>query len=864
MIFATARCILARGGQSCHFHRPRMTELALPAITARTFTLPNGLELIVQEDASAPVASVQAWVKTGSIHEGEWLGAGLSHLLEHMLFKGTPTRASQDFARSVQDHGGYINAYTSFDRTVYWIDVPARGVEASLDLLADALMNSTLPADELEKEREVIRREFAMGDDDPDSVAGKQIFATAFASHPLKYPVIGHLDVFNQITRDDLVAYYRARYAPNNVFFIVVGDVDAGAIHAQFVTFFEKHPRRALPDVLVPREPAQLGRREKHSEFETELTRFALAWHVPEITHPDLPALDLLATVLGGGRSAPLYRRLREELSLVHSIDAWCYTPASAGLFGVDAILDPGKRDAVQREVLALIAEVQANGVTVAELEKARRQFLSHQISALTTMRGKASDLGTNWLYARSLTFTHDYLAAAQHVTPDDLRRVAREYFTTKNLTISSLNPKGAPASNVARDSVSVLGDTKMFTLKNGLRLLVREDARLPLVSMVATFQAGLLAETSANNGITRLLSRTLLKGTATRSAEQIAEEIESVGGSIGSEGGNNSVSVSTRVLQPDFALGLDLFADVLRHATFPEKAIAREKEAQFASIKADEEEPTSVARNLLRARLFGAHPFALRSLGTPDSVSAITRDDIIACRDRVLCGANGVLAIFGAVRASEVKALVERALDALPAGAPLFQNLPQPAPLTESCEVVEAKPKAQAVLMVGFPGADFFSPDRIALELIDEACSDLGSRLFNRIREEMGLAYFVGSSNFLGLARGAFSFYLGTDPAKITEVRTALSDEIAKLAADGLNESELARAKEKLLGAQAISNQSNDALAFSCALDELYGLGHAHYHELRERVDSVTLDQVREVARRFFTQASVTAIVRP
>jgi zinc protease len=261
---------------------------------------------------------------------------------------------------------------------------------------------------------------------------------------------------------------------------------------------------------------------------------------------------------------------------------------------------------------------------------------------------------------------------------------------------------------------------------------------------------------------------------------------------------------------------------------------------------------------------LFGAHPFALRSLGTPDSVRAITRDDLIACRDRVFCGANGVLAIFGAVRADEVKALVEHALDALPAGAPLFQKLPQPAPLTESCEIVEAKPKAQAVLMVGFPGADFFSPDRVALELIDEACSDLGSRLFNRIREEMGLAYFVGSSNFMGLARGAFSFYLGTDPAKINEVRAALSDEIAKLAADGLNESELARAKEKLLGAQAIRNQSNDALAFSCALDELYGLGHAHYRGLRERVDSVTLDQVREVARRTFTQASVTAIVRP
>jgi zinc protease len=154
-----------------------------------------------------------------------------------MLFKGTPTRGPQDFARAVQDHGGYINAYTSFDRTVYWIDTPTRGVTDALDLLSDALMNSALPPDELVKEQEVIRREFAMGFDDADSVAGKQLFATAYNQHPLRHPVIGHLDVFNQIGREDLVAYYRERYAPNNIFFIVVGDVDPDTIHAQLAAY---------------------------------------------------------------------------------------------------------------------------------------------------------------------------------------------------------------------------------------------------------------------------------------------------------------------------------------------------------------------------------------------------------------------------------------------------------------------------------------------------------------------------------------------------------------------------------------------------------------------------------------------------
>ncbi|HEX8311799.1 MAG TPA: pitrilysin family protein, partial [Chthoniobacteraceae bacterium] len=369
-----------------------------PPTTARTYTLPNGLGIIVQEDHSAPVASVQAWVETGSIHEDRHLGAGLSHILEHMLFKGTEKRGASEFAQTVQDAGGYINAYTSFDRTVYWIDIPSKGVNTALELLADAMMNSTLPSDEYVKEQEVIRREFAMGNDDPDRVASHALFDTAYQQHPYRHPVIGHFDVFNGLTRDDVMAYYKARYIPNNIFFVITGDVDPEKVRAQLAEAFTGYPRKSLLPVYIPAEPPQIGRREAHHEFATELTRLHVAWHVPALTHPDIPALDLLGTILGGGRSSRLYLRLREELKLVHSIDAWCYAPAHPGLFGVDAILDPEHRDAVQETVFAMLAEIVANGVTQAELDKAKKLALSHQLHALTTMRGKANDLGANWL----------------------------------------------------------------------------------------------------------------------------------------------------------------------------------------------------------------------------------------------------------------------------------------------------------------------------------------------------------------------------------------------------------------------------------------------------------------------------------
>jgi zinc protease len=834
------------------------------AVTARTVTLPNGLGIIVEEDHSAPVASVQVWIETGSIHEGRHLGGGISHLLEHMLFKGTPTRGASAFAQSVQDAGGYINAYTSFDRTVYWIDIPTKGVPVALELLADAVMNSTLPPEEYVKEQEVIRREFAMGNDDPDRMSGHALFATAFREHPYRHPIIGYLDVFNSLQRDEVMAYYQRRYVPNNMFFVVVGDVDGDRVRAQLAELFAAHPRRSLPPVFIPEEPPQLGRRESHAEFPTELTRLHLAWHIPPASHPDIPALDVAAVILGGGRSSHLYKVLREDLALVHSVDAWCYAPGQAGLFGVDAVLDPGKRSEVEAEILRMVERLREKGVTDRELAKAKKGALSHQLQAVTTMRGRASDLGSNWLLARNLDFSRDYLEAIQSVTAADIQRALTAHLTDHNLSIVSLNPPGSLASGAVAAPAITAGRIQKFELSNGLRLLVREDHRLPLVSINAAFKAGLLAETAANNGLTRLLSKVLLKGTKTRTAGQIADEIEELGGGIGSDGGNNSLSVSTRVMRPDFRAGLEILADVLQNATMPEKAVAREKEAQLAGIKAEEEEMTVVARNLLRAELFGCHPYGLRGAGTPDSVSRLTPADLLAFRDRYIVARNGVLAIFGDVHAEEARALAEELLGSMPCGELGFASVPEPAALTTQREVEALKDKEQAVLMIGFPGTNLFSPDVPALEIIDEACSDLGSRLFLRIREEMGLAYFVGSSHLSGLARGMFTFYLGTAPEKLADVKAALLDEITKLARDGLTPAEFARSKEKNIGQQEIRNQSNGAFAFQAALNELYGLGHDYHLEQRRQIEALTLEEVRAVARKYFTQPAVTAIVRP
>jgi zinc protease len=836
-----------------------------PPSTVQKWILPNGLTIIVQEDHSAPVASVQAWCATGSVDEDEHLGAGLSHILEHMLFQGTKTRRGNEIAQKIQDVGGYINAYTSFDRTVFWIDVPKDGVSTALDILADAMMNSTLPPAEYQKEQEVIRREFAMNQDEPDRVTTLLLFATAYQRHPYRFPVIGEMEIYNQLTQEQVMQYYKTRYVPNNLTFLVVGDVDAQKVRQQLTELFKPYPEKSLQPVFIPAEPPQLGRREVHQEFATELTHLTLAWHIPEVTNPDVPALDLLSTVLGEGRSSRLYRRVREEAGLAFSISAFSYTPGDPGLFGIDATVDPKKRDAAEQLALRIITEVKQAGVTAEELEKAKKITLSHHLGALTTMRGQASDIGSNWLLTRDLNFSRHYLDAVQKVTLDDIKRVAANYLTENNLTVVSLDPKGSLTGKAEAEKPVAAGEVQKFDLSNGLRLLVREDPRLPLVGMGAVFRGGLLAETPQTNGITRLMAKVLLKGTKTRTAEQIASEIEAVGGSISSDAGNNSFSVSVDVMKPDVKLGVDLLSDVLLNATFPEKAVAREKEIQMAAIKQEEEQLTSVARNIMRQALFPQHPYALRSNGSVESVQKLTQKDLLEFRDRYVVAKNGVIYVFGNVNASEVKQLVDQILSNMKPGTLALTDAKPSMPLSKPENVESRKDKAQGVLMVGFRGASLSSPDRYALELIDEASSDLGSRFFIRIREQMGLAYYVGASQMQGLVPGLFAFYLGTDPQKIEPVKTALLDEIYKLANDGLTPEELARAKKKLIGQQEIANQSNDAFGYHCALDELYGLGFNYYKRLEHDVNAVTSEHIKQVAAKYFRdQPYVLATVRP
>jgi len=845
------------------------TSLAVP----EKIVLPNGLTIITQEDHSAPVVSAQVWAKTGSIDEDRKMGAGISHILEHMLFKGTEKRGVADVARQVEAHGGYINAYTTWDRTVFYIDIPSdggkpdttQGTEMAIDILADAMMNSTLPPQEYLLEQKVILRELAMGRDNPDRQSTELFFSTVYSTHPARHPVIGYEEVYRALTREDVMAYYKERYVPNNLVFIVVGDIQPAKIREQITQLMGPWKRKAIPPFYVPEEPVQISERVAIEDSRTaaQQSRLHLGYQTCDFRSPDAAPLEVLSLIAGHGYSSRLYQSLREQKKLVHEVDAWSYTPEWRGVFGVSAITDPDKVEIARDEILQHLQKFRTTLVSAAELEKAKKVAVSSHYSTLKTMSGQAAELGSNELLTGDLLYSQKYLEELQRVTAEDIRRVAKTYFEPHALNVTILQPKGTVKKAVAVAKVEQEQEISRTQLKNGLTLLTKKDARLPFVELRLVMKSGLLFEEKSNNGISQLTAKLLLKGTKTRDAEKIVRQIESVGGSISPYSGTNSMGVSIEVMQSDLPLALDILSDIIANSDFTDDNIEREKEAQVAEIQQEREQPVKVAMLNARAKLFGAHPYGMSSLGTEATLKKITRKQILDFWNRAAVPNNMVLSIFGDIDPKSVGKEVDHHLGDL-----ISKNLDAPrssqVKFQTSDRVFEAQDKEQAVIVIAFPGIDLKNPDRAGIELMNAALSGMGSRLFLRLRDQLALCYYVGVNEMIGLDPGFVYFYIGTEPEKAPEAEKEILSEIEKIRTGGVTDEELARARNGLVGERKMQKQNLGELALASALDELYGLGFDYSEKLEKSYETITPAQIQGIAQKYLAQPSVISVVSP
>jgi len=826
--------------------------ITFPKTNAFTHHLPNGLTLILNPDASAPVISTQVWVGTGSIHEGPYLGAGISHLLEHFVFKGTKSWSSEELSQTVLGAGGQWNAYTTFDRTVYYIDGPAQSAKTFLQVLLEMIFSPTFPVDEFEREKDVIRREIAMGQDDPDNHASRQLFSSTFAQDYRRYPVIGHLDLFNKLTHEDMVNYHRSRYTTENTFVSIAGDFNQEEIISAIQDLTEGIERSFTIPAVPETQPKQQASTEIISEFAIPTCKLAMTWQAPSLDHPDSAALDVLSTILGSGRSSRLYQALRENEKLCHHIGSWSYSPSRLpGLFTVNAEVDNENIDTLKSRILIEIEKIGSEAIDK-EIQKAKRMTLSAQIKTLTSASGIATDLASNWHESRCLDFTGEYLNKINAVTISDVRRVAAKWLNPDNpMTTSIIKPEGTGDADNQSNTKNSKNDITQHVLSNGIKLILRDDKRTPTVSIQAAVLTGLPSESTATQGINTLLASLLTKGTKSYSAKEIADRTESLGASIHASSGNNSTTVSASCLTPDLDTILEIMSECMITPSFDTDAIDREKQQLLNAIEEAELDPASLAFKSLRSQLFASSGYGLQSLGTKESVSNITRLSLVAHHKAHYNAANISIAIFGDIDVDSIIQTAEQFFGKIKDGA--RTEFPEQAfGVPKSIEI--SLDKQQAVLAIGFPGASVQDEDRYALAILHSWCSDMAGPLFSRIREELGLAYYVSSTMFHGVS-GFFGFYMGTAPDQLDLATKELNETIKMIAENGMDTETLEKVKTSWLAKEALSNQSNGAMARLCVIDSVLGFDPLNYLITSQKVQRLTTDDVKRVAKRFLAQ---------
>ena len=827
--------------------------------------LDNGLTVLVTPMPESPVVAVYALVKAGSATEGEFLGAGITHFMEHMLFKGTARRGVGEIAQSVLAVGGTINASTGFDYTIYTINVPRAGVPTAIDVLADMLQNARFDAEELEREREVVYREMNMRNDSPDSYLNDLVAQTAYTRHPYRLPIIGFEDVLARLTRDDFLRYYRERYNPNNIIFTVAGGVTPQEVLPQIEQAFAGDRRGIAVLRNLPVEPRQIAPRRYEESYPTDLTRLSMNYAGVAAVDADMPALDLLAMILGQGESSRLYRTVFKEQQLVDSIAVSNYTPMDRGLFGVDCALDDARVEPAMAAIQQQIDQIIARGVTDREVDKARRQVLSQYVWGLQSASALAYATAINEAVTGDYDFSKKYVALVNQVTAADIRRVAGQYLRPEHLTTVILHPRGSGGEEGAAPAEAGAGAISKEVLANGVTVLLRENPALPVVTMTVALNGGSRYEPAELTGLSDLTARMWTQGTRTRSAEEIARQVEEMGGGLSGFSGRNSLGLQMSLLSDDLPAGLEILLDVLRNPVFPDAELATEKDKMLTAIKARDDRISSAGLRILRGMLFEKNPLRREALGTPETVGRITRADVRGFYDRLFVPANLVVTVFGNFDADEVRAVLRKGLGALPP-----RDLEQVAfaaePLAEQRAKVVRADKEQAFVAVGFQGVDLYDPDRYGLDVLASILgSSFNGRMFKTIREQMGAAYTLGGGFSPARDGGIIAFQASTTDENAEVVRDKIFALIEDIRENGVSDEELQAMKTYMKGTFEMGLETDGAVAFMSGLDELYGLGYAYYQGVPAAIDAVTPADVQRLARQYLNpEQAAVVMVRP
>jgi len=853
-------------------------------MTISLHKLNNGMTVLLEENHARQVVSFNALVKVGSASETD-KEAGICHVIEHMLFKGTPSHPVGDIARSIEAAGGDINAYTSFDQTVYYVNMASMFSDRGLTILADAIQNPLFDAQELEREKEVILEEIRREKDHPMRMISEDLFKYAYKKHPYGRPIIGFPDTVKSFTSKSLKDFHYRWYTPENIVFIAVGDFKSDEmlkrLEKLFTNFKGPRPPKSCADSRP--EPEQRGLRLIIKTANIQNAHMAMAWHIPEMVHANVPNLDVVSHILGGSDSSRLEQEVKEKRRLVHHINSYAYTPKDPGLLTISAIMGD---TAVPKAIEAIMNEVsrlQYEPVQLEELSRAKLNIRSSEIYEKETVGGQSGKIAYFMATANSHNFEQRYYQALQDVQTEAVMECAAHYLTPQNLTAILLLPHGSqwmqkkneikriiePGKVRAQKKIKKLVKKQPVlkkTLKNGMTVLIRQNHHHPLVSLCATSRGGLRFETSTNNGISHLMARVLTKGTKTRSAVKIARDIERIAGHLDGFSGRNSIGLKCEFLSEHLRTGFELFSDVLTHPVWNPREVENEKRFALQAIRDQEDALGTMAFIHFLKALFPNHPYGLRTLGSSRTVKAITHKTIEKFYRRSFNPNQMILSVVGDVNPDEIVHLATEYLGDLPMGKESAPKIKRERKPTSPRQVIHHKEeKQQAHIVLGFQGTTIKSKDRYSLTVLNNILAGQGGRLFLTLRDQMGLAYVVSSVNQEGVEPGFFAVYMGTEPAKVNIAIAGIKDELSKVTKSMVTADELERAKQYIVGSYELDSQRNSTLASAYAFNQLYGLGVDEVERYPKNIMSVTRKDVLEAAQRHIDlTAPVLSIITP
>ena len=851
--------------------------------------LDNGLRVILQEVHTAPVVSTWLWYRVGSRNEVEGL-TGISHWVEHMMFKGSGAFPRGEIMRAVDRCGGYVNAMTSHDFTAYYATLPAHRAELALRIEADRMTSALFDPDEVASERTVVIAEREGSENEPRYVLAEELAATAFRLHPYHHQTVGWKEDLQRITRDQLYAHYRGYYAPNNAVLVAVGDFDADAHLALIRAQFGAIAAVELPPDLTRPEPPQRGERRVTVRLPGSAPMVRAAYHVPAASHPDFLPLVIADAVLSGGKamfafgdspshSARLYRALVEG-GLASSAGS-SYSPSlDPYLMSVGATVRDGSGlDGVEDALLAEVERLQREPVTARELQVAIRQTQAQFAYHSESVTSRALSLGFLEMVDRCerMETVFDELAA---VTPEDVLRVAGEYLTEDNRTVGRFDPTeddaygddedGEDAPPPAywdiprrgmcpyRGSDNVYGVLRE-ELPNGITVLARENPASAAVTIRGEILPGGQHESDDTAGLAYLTAAMLRRGTTSRSFQQINQALDDVGASMGFGADEDDTSFGGRALAGDFDLMVDLLAEMLQSPAFPEDELERFRGQALTRLRILEADTCYRADRALVESLFPAgHPYARPILGSRATMSALGREQILDFYRSHYHPATMTIGVVGAVSPERVVARLTEVLGHWrPPIAPPGWSVPMvetPAEIVERRVALPAK--SQVDLSWGVIALPRNAPDYYAAMMGNVILGQLGlmGRLGETVRDRQGLAYYVSSDLSVGMGPQPWTVDASMHPGHVAQAVDSILHEVARIREELVDPQELDDCRAYLTGALPLRLETNDGIAGHLLAVLRYGLGWDYLARYPDIIGAVTREEIRAAAARYLT----------